>query len=248
MKGGAGFPIWFFVMFVAFFAVAIIGGIYGSRRKRQNLSALAQRLGLDFIAKSESEAVFAGMPKPEDGVPKFKISFSKVDPGMLSPTLQMAHRRVWVAGTLRGKQVRFAEFSTSSGKSQVSWVELAVVAPARTFEFSLKRKHLGWKLVEMFVHSVTVNDPAFDERWHIQTNQPETVRAMLVPELRAKLTASDLRNIRGQFSLFGGSMRYIETGGFASKLAVAHLEGEIELVSDLADAAEVAAGEEPVSG
>ncbi len=211
------FPILMGVVVVA----AIVSAIVGGRRKRRNLQALAQRLGLDYVM--------------DDG-PKFSFTLD------VATSERDATRKVCVEGTIRGRRVEFSEFTTSAGRSSQRWTEVAVAAVAGDFEFSLQQEGLGWKLMRWLGdEEVTIGDREFDAQWHIKASSPDTLQAMLLPELRGKITAAGLSGTQGHFMLFDGWMRYIERGGFEDPSRVARGERVLGLLSDLAVAAEVAA-------
>jgi len=100
--------------------------------------------------------------------------------------------------------------------------------------------------MEMFGASeIQVGDADFDRRWFIQTNQPDFLRAALLPELRAKIftLAAEPSASRLKLMLEDGRVRYAEQGSFASARVAGRIGQAAEVVADLADVAEVFAAE-----
>jgi hypothetical protein len=151
-----------------------------------------------------------------------------------------------VAGTYQGKAVRFWTYSTGSGKSRRTWCAVGVKPRAHGgLQFELQRQGFGTKIMEWFgAKEIQVGDPAFDRDWFIRTNQPEFLAAALVPEIRAKLTSLKLAASEKPFRLEAGEVQLSTPGTFGSDQVVARLESCLPLLFDLADIAEVYAGNE----
>lgn len=148
-------------------------------------------------------------------------------------------------GTLQGRPVRYWTYTTGTGKSRTSWMAVGVtVAGGGTLQFDLTRQNFASKLMELFgVREIQVGDPAFDAAWFVRTNQPEFFSAALVPAIRAKLMAEvGDRRSTGSFKLEDGVVRYTEMGGL-SAAAVERFATKLPLLQDLADVAEVSAGQ-----
>jgi hypothetical protein len=150
-----------------------------------------------------------------------------------------------VAGQQAGREVIFYEFTTGSGKSKTSWRAVSV-RPRTTgsLTFNLHRQGLGSRIEALFgTKEATVGDAAFDAAWFLQTNDPDFLGAALVPEVRAKLSAAmDGKGHSFSFRLANGVVRYAEGGNFSFGSACARLEQMLPVLHDLADIAEVAAG------
>jgi len=150
-----------------------------------------------------------------------------------------------ITGTVRGKHLEFFNYTTGAGKSRVHWVAVSVApsVPAR-LTFRLSRQGLLSKVQEFFGASeITVGDPVFDGQWFIETNRPEFFRAALLPELRAKIEAARAvapKQVRGEFRLEDGRVRYAEQGTFSEERC-GRYEAMLPLLCDLADVAEVEA-------
>lgn len=163
------------------------------------------------------------------------------------PVLGLFHQEPRASGQRRGKRTEIFSFTTGAGKSRVQWCALSV-APARDggLSCSLQRQNLGTKLKELFgSREIQVGDPEFDRQWFIQTNQPEFLRAALLPELRQKITALAAApgGRPGRWQLEAGLVRYAEQGSFANANIAARLSLAAEIGADLAEVAEVFAGE-----
>lgn len=167
--------------------------------------------------------------------------------GDLGLTAQPAPRK-WIfrgfpgaAGVIRGKPVKLYNFTTGSGKSRVTWAALAVT-PAATggLKFKLSRQGLGTKVMELFgTKEVQVGDPQFDREWFIQTNQPEFFAAALLPEIQQKILP-----LRGKWELADNVLVYVEQGTFADNHRCARFATAVGAACDLADIAEVFAGQQ----
>lgn len=148
-------------------------------------------------------------------------------------------------GTMQGRAVRFWHYHTGSGKSRKQWCAVGVrPRRATALTFSLTREGAVSTLKSLFgAKEVVTGDTAFDKAWFVESNQPDFLRAALVPEIRAKLTAAhhDGRS-SGQFRFADGEVKYAEVGGFASADQTLRLEKQLSLLQDLADVAEVSAG------
>lgn len=153
-----------------------------------------------------------------------------------------------VAGTRRGKFTQIFTYTTGSGKTAKTWsaarVQMAVPGP---LHLTLKKRGFATKLSTLFgTRAVTLEDSAFDQAWFMQTNQPEFLRAALLPELREKLIAMRRAGASGTFELKGGEVKYVELGIFADAKRTARFVTVVDLLCDLADVAEVAAEQKSV--
>jgi hypothetical protein len=146
-----------------------------------------------------------------------------------------------ITGSVRGKRVEFFNYTTGSGKSRKSWSALSVApATSGSLTFALCKQGFVTKVRALFgAKEITVGDKAFDDRWFIQTNQPDFFRAALIPELRAKLDAALSGAMKGgDIKLEAGAVRHAEQGGFSEERC-ARYEALLPLLCDLADVAEV---------
>jgi len=158
------------------------------------------------------------------------------------PTGQWFYPAPRAAGTIRGKRVELFTYTTGSGKSRRHWAAIsAAPRAAGGLTLSLARQGFATRVLELFgAKEVQVVDPAFDQRWFIRTNQPEFVRAALLPELRMKLAALDATHaLRGSFELKDGVVKYAEEGGFYDDARCTRFAAVADVVCDFADIAEV---------
>jgi hypothetical protein len=156
--------------------------------------------------------------------------------------------KLLVTGRRDGREVQFFMFSTGAGKSRVNW--RAVSVRPRTIGgllFHFRPQGLGTKLSELLgAKEITVGDAAFDAAWFIQTNEPEFLRAALVPEVRAKLMAARAdAGTDGNFKLQQAAVVYAEHGMFDDPNDCARFEQLLPVLHDLADIAEVSAERSP---
>jgi hypothetical protein len=147
-------------------------------------------------------------------------------------------------GQHEGRAVTFHTFTTGSGKSRKTW--RAVSVRPRTIGsllFHLRPQGFVTKLQEVFgAEEITVGDAAFDAAWFIETNEPDFLRAALVPEVRAKLMAAHAdAGSDGNFQLETAAVRYAEHGTFADPNDCLRFEQLLPLLHELADIAEVSA-------
>jgi hypothetical protein len=152
------------------------------------------------------------------------------------PKLGLFYPEPRAAGALRGKAVQLFNYTTGSGKSRRTWSAIGVTpAVAGGLTFAIKRQGFGSKLQELFgAKEITVGDPEFDRAWFIQTNEPEFLRAALLPEVREKF-----RSLPGVFKLEQGRVLYAEEGMFSDAARCRRFEAVVALACDLADIAEV---------
>ncbi len=163
------------------------------------------------------------------------------------PALGLFYTDPRAAGQWRGKAMEIYTYTTGSGKSRMQWCAVAAALRADGgLRFTLQPQGFGTKVMEMFGASeIQVGDADFDRRWFIQTNQPDFLRAALLPELRAKIftLAAEPSASRLKLMLEDGRVRYAEQGSFASARVAGRIGQAAEVVADLADVAEVFAAE-----
>jgi len=150
-----------------------------------------------------------------------------------------------LTGQLRGKPVEVFSYTTGAGKSRRTWAAMAVaVGKTGGLTFSLERKVA---FIDFFARlfrkiDVKTGDEVFDQQWLLKTNQPELMRAILLPELRQKLMryAGDGISSPG-FKLETYRVQYSEQGSFSTMKVCRRIEECTGLLCDLADAVEVGA-------
>ncbi|HEY9249269.1 MAG TPA: hypothetical protein VIO38_09065, partial [Rariglobus sp.] len=147
-----------------------------------------------------------------------------------------------ITGMMRGKQVEVFTFTTGAGKSRKTWAAASArtATPVR-LTWVISPRGFATKVRVFFgAKGIATGDPAFDGRWFVQTNNPEFLRAALLPELRAKIDAVSGGRAKGEFRLEGGVVRYAEQGGFGGERCDRY-EALPPVLCDLADVAEVEA-------
>jgi hypothetical protein len=195
-------------MMVFFFAVVPVAMIWAvaksTRRIRENMARLAADLGLR-------------LDPPEQ--PK----------GWLAPPQR-------ALGHVRGKAVLIHTYSTGSGKSRRTWTALTVTPNLKgDLTFSLSREGFGTRVLQLFgAKEITVGNREFDEAWFVQTNDPDFLRAALLPEVQQKF-----RPFRGTFKLENSAISYVEEGVIQNDERRLRYVQAADLVCDLADVAEV---------
>jgi hypothetical protein len=148
-------------------------------------------------------------------------------------------------GTRAGRRLRVATFSTGSGKSKQTWLAAAVaVGAGGRLELEFKRQGFGTKVAEWFgAKEVTLGEAGFDARWFVRTNQPDFVKAALLPEMRLRIDAvAALGGRELRIEIKDGWVRYVEHGGVNAQ-ACGRIERALPLLDELAVLAEVSAGQ-----
>lgn len=190
-------------------AFVVWSGGKASAKAQRNGQALASRLGLVFEAGQPALGWFYPPPR--------------------------------ATGTIRGKSAEFFTYSTGTEKSRTRWAAIAIKPRAAgQLAFQLSRQRMTTRMTELFgAKDIQVGDAAFDQRWFVQTNQPEFFRAALLPELRVKLDALAIQGFKGDLLLKEGVVQYREHGGFYDDAQCARMATVVEVACDFADIAEV---------
>lgn len=195
-------------MMVLFFVIAPLAMMWAvvksTRRIRENIARLAADLGLQLDP-----------PEPAKG--------------FLAPPQR-------AFGHIRGKAVLIHSYATGSGKSRRTWTALEATPNLKGgLTFSLSREGFGTRVMQLFgAKEVTVGNRDFDEAWFVQTNEPDFLRAALLPELQQKF-----RPFRGTFKLEKTAVAYVEEGVIQNDERRLRFVQAADLVCDLADVAEV---------
>lgn len=147
-------------------------------------------------------------------------------------------------GLVDGRATELYTFTKGSGKSRTHWCGLRVRPRAGTaLEFDLSPQGMGSKVLGWFgVKEVTVGDRTFDDAFFVRTNEPDLLRAGLVPDLQARLLAGRQAGLRGTFKLEAGVLTYVEKGTFNSDELCARFGHAADIIRPLADLAEVVDG------
>ena len=90
------------------------------------------------------------------------------------------------------------------------------------------------------VEDVQVGDPVFDQRFVVQTNAPDFLRAALLPEIRDALLRSWSPQAMGaNVKLEGGELVYSESGSFTDVAVVGRIKAILVPLAALAALPEV---------
>lgn len=211
------FPLLIVVLFVVCIGLLGLALARASKLATENVRRMAETLGLEFTVKP--------------------------------PALGLFYSEARAAGQLRGKQVELFPFATGSGKSRIQWCAVSAAVPvAGSLTFHLRQQGFGTKVMELFgAREISVGEAEFDRTWFIQTNQPEFFREALLPELRDKISAllhaARMPARSMELKLDQNVVRYAEIGSFSSADSCTRCLRAAEIVCDLADLAEVAAGQ-----
>jgi len=225
-------PPWLIVALLGIAGLVIAWTIVQTRRSAANLRALAQRLGFTYLdGKTASVTTSPPASRPRDGVSVQTITTWRSSSPM-------------VIGERDGREIRFFTFTTGSGKSRVNWRAVSVRPRViGNLLFHFQRQGLATKLKELVgAREIVVGDAPFDAAWFLETNEPDFMRAALVPEVQAKLMAAHAAaSAGGNFQLQLAAIRYAEHGSFADATDCTRFEQMLPLLHDLADIAEVSA-------
>jgi hypothetical protein len=209
----AAVPIAPIAMFGGILVVIVVVVVWSTRKTRENLTRLARDLGLQLREKPPVLGLFRSMPT--------------------------------VDGELRGRKVRFFEFSTGSGKNRTGWSAVGVAcANPHGLKLQLVGQNFLTNLGKHFgMQDVTLGDPAFDEKFVVQTNAPEFLGAALLPEIRDPL----LRHWpfmlgRTTLKIEGDEVVYAETGGFTDEKMLQRMKSLLDVLIALAALPEVYPG------
>ena len=143
-----------------------------------------------------------------------------------------------VTGQYRGRQVRFFDYRTGSGKNRRSWSAVSAAAPGSgAFTLELAAENFLTRIaVSMGMQDLKIGDPIFDQAFLVRSN--DAAAAALLPEIRARLLTTFPRLFGGELTVKGGEVRYAEGGGLGDAACVARLADMLELACDLAEVAE----------
>ena len=205
-------PVLLVLGFAALVGAFIFWAAKHTETLHRNFDALAERLGLARLSTDSKRGLFRRAPEAR--------------------------------GEFRGKPARLFTYSTGTGKSRVTFIALSIHPRATGgLTFEITPQGFGSKVAQFFgAREITVGDPVFDQAWFVRTNQPDFLRAALIPELRARLTAFQVDALSARkpsFKLDGAAVIYSEAGDFSSEPGCARLARAADVLCDFADVAEV---------
>jgi hypothetical protein len=145
-----------------------------------------------------------------------------------------------VTGQYRGRQVRFFDYRTGSGKNRRSWSAVSAAAPGSgAFTLELAAENFLTRIAtSMGLQDLKIGDPIFDQAFIVRSNDAAAAAAALLPEIRTRLLTAFPRLFGGALTVKGGEVRYAEGGGLGDAACVARLADLLEVVCDLAEVAE----------
>ncbi|MFT3869016.1 MAG: hypothetical protein QM715_11210 [Nibricoccus sp.] len=150
-----------------------------------------------------------------------------------------------LVGELRGKQAEVFSYTTGAGKSRRTWAAMAVtVGKTGGLTFSLERRvaFLDFFARAFRRNEVKTGDEIFDRQWLLKTNRPELMQAILLPELRQKLTSFLGSGATSpSFKLETYRVQYSEQGSFSSDKVCQRIATGADILCELADIVEVTA-------
>lgn len=200
-------------LFFGFVALVIVGGMFGARHQarqaRANLAQLGERLGLGVL-EGKRLPIIGSMP-------------------------------AGLGGSCRGRAMRVFTYSTGTSKNRTQWCALAAkIADPRGFTLSISAENFLTRAGRMIgVDDVAIGDEVFDRRFYVKSNDPDYVRAALLPEVRAKLLEAWKPDMGGSIAVQGDEVRYTTQGSFAQTGTCNRLAGVTEIVCDLAEIVDV---------
>jgi hypothetical protein len=198
-------PITALGIFVAIAVIAVALAVWSVRKTRDGLARLARDLGLQLHEKPPVLGLFRSTPM--------------------------------VDGELGGRKVRFFELCTGSGKSRQTWSAVSVgCANPHDFRLRLGPQSFLTKLGEKFgLQDVSVGDPPFDEKFVVQTNAPEFLRAALLPEMRDPLLRHWPAGLAGaSLKIEGGEVVYADCMPFSDEKLLLRMESLVDVLIALA--------------
>jgi len=206
----AAVPIAPIAIFGGIVVLMVVVGVWATRKTRDNLTRLARDLGMQL---REKPAVL-GLFRP-------------------APT---------VDGDKGGRKVRFFQFSTGAGKSRQTWSAVGVgCANPHDLKLKLFAQNFLTQLGEKFgMQDVRLGQLPFDEKFVVQTNAPDYLRAALLPELRDPL----LRHWpfllgSAHLKIDGGEVVYAENGQFTDEAMLQRMKTLLDVLIALAALPEV---------
>ncbi len=205
-------PFVFIGIFIGVFVAVILAAKAQQRRARDNLARLAERLRLQLSVPARS--------------------------GIFSST------ETSLAGSFRGRQIRVFSYHTGSGKNRTRWCAVAsrIDNPAGLTLRISKENALTRAGRKIGIDDVAVGDESFDRECYVKSNQPDFIRAALLPEIRLRLTNLWQSRARGSFSIDAAEVRYAEIGAFSNGKICDRIPAIAEVVCDLGEIAEAFPG------
>ncbi|GAB5560193.1 MAG: hypothetical protein SynsKO_18400 [Synoicihabitans sp.] len=187
------------------------------KKTRTKLRALADEMGLGFIAPPPLFGIFHSSPR--------------------------------LFGQVQGREVEIYQYTTGSGKNSRTWsaLKLGHVGTSR-LAITLSGQGLGSKIRSVFgAEEIQVEDRHFNNRWFIETNDPDFLTVALFGKACAAIDASQsaVGKPKGTFELKDGDVFYREQGALSSDARIARIRQALPAAQALLDIADVHASQSP---
>jgi hypothetical protein len=132
------------------------------------------------------------------------------------PVLGIFHPLPQVVGTLHGRDIKIYQFQKGSGKNSQTWSALEMGRVKGTdLQITLSGQGTFSKLRSFFgAKEIEVEDRAFNDRWFIETSDPEFLKVALYGKICAAIDASQPAGTKpkGRYKMEVGAVRYEEQG------------------------------------
>jgi hypothetical protein len=197
-----------FVVVFGIFALVTRVAIKQQQRVRDNLTALAQRYGLQ-------------VPETPKGF------LARMKPFAVSGTHRGRALRIYSYTTGSGKNATHW-CALGLGVRNPGGFTLQI---ARENVFTKVGRAFG-------IEDANTGDKSFDDQFHLKSNDPAFVRAALIPEVRAQIAGAWKDGARGSFTVDKSEIKYAETGSFATAKICERFPALVELSYTLADVVE----------
>lgn len=206
----AAVPFAALVMLLGIPVLIVVLGARATRRTRENLSRLALDLGLQLHERPPVLGLFRAMPT--------------------------------VDGERGGRKVRFFQFSTGSGKNRTVWSAVGVsCANPHGLQLRLGAQSFLTVLGEKFgLQDLRLGVQPFDDKFVVQTNAPDFLRAALLPEIREQLLRYwPFKLGSSTLKIEGGEVVYAERGSFSDEKLIGRMKSLLDSLLALAALPEV---------
>jgi hypothetical protein len=184
-----------------------LGLMIGRQRARENLSELAQRLGLQIRTLPAKFGIFPQLPLAEG-------SYRGREVRIFGYKKMVGNHRMPLSG-VAAKYASGYGFTLQMGPQFILF---------RIFSAGAARRNL-------------TGDAEFDQSFSTKTNDPVVAQNLLTPEIRRELLEARRGRLgySTRLAIGDGEVRYTMRGGFSSRLVVDALTKRLELVCDLAE-------------
>lgn len=159
------------------------------------------------------------------------------------PTFGVFHRLPEVVGSLQGRDLRIYQFQKGSGKNSQTWCALTMgQVPGTDLHVKLSGQGAFTKIRSFFgAKEIEVEDRGFNDRWFIETNDPDFLKVALFGKVCGAIDGSQPgnRKPKGRFELEDGNVRYEEQGSLSDADRRQRIRLPITAAQELLDVAAV---------